>query len=136
MKRILFAYVFFVVACLITPMLIMSQGYQPINNSTGVSVNPSLSITFNPGDVLTLGSDKHFYIEPFDYNDITSNRVDLRTQYPGPRGQIAADARIQIVGNVITFDLTGLASTLSDGIEYVVYCNVGTLLVNGVVLMV
>jgi hypothetical protein len=134
MKRILFACVFFIAACLITPMLVVSQSYQPIDNSTAVSVNPSLSITFNQGDVLTLGSDKYFYIEPYDLADITSTRIVLRTQYPGPRGQtIPADSRIQIAGNIITFDLSGLSSTLSDQIEYVVYCSSGALLVNEVV---
>ncbi len=103
---------------------IASYTLNPANSATGVSEMPTLTMTFNSGDVLALNSGFSIYIAHTDF----SNPIELTTGGTGfpPSSQ---DPRLQISNHVFTFDLS--ATKLDYSSDYMVYIPSGALTVNG-----
>ncbi len=112
-----------IIAFTISSISSWGQSFSPSQGEIDVSVSPTLTITFDEGSTVTLGSNLYIYVSNGDWSEYYAMNTG-RTAPP-----IARDSRLNVSGNVLTIDLSG--DVLSESTEFFVYADAGAILVDG-----
>ncbi|MCU4156038.1 Ig-like domain-containing protein [Carboxylicivirga sp. A043] len=104
---------------------VQGQTYSPTQGGVGVSISPTITITFS--QTVTLGNNKNIYVAKSDWSEY----ITLTTgKSAPPPPAIPTDSRLDATGTVLTIDLSG--ESLTPGTEYLVFTDTDAILVGGV----
>jgi len=115
-----------VIICLLLLFIsncIWGQTFSPSNGDANVSITPTLTITFNEGDVLQFPGGNSIGISKIDFSEPI---IWLSTGGGLPP---TPDNRLTINGHILTINLS--ETILEYNKKYLVYIPTGTLIVNG-----